>query len=300
MSGTGLIGLGAMGLPIARRMLDSGLRVHALDVNAAAMAAAVQVGAIPAADIAAVAAQCDLVLVSMSTEQALLEVVGELMAQLPPSSIIVDIGTTAVAQTRALAARAAAAGIGYVDAPVSGSVPWAEQGRLTMMVGGAEGDYQRCRPVFETFARQIFYLGNSGSGQIVKLCHQLVFFALTCSLSEGLAMAAREGVARDNVLAAIDASVAPNHAMAFLLPAVAQGNFRGADMQIAGKDMAAVLELAKQLGFDAPLATQVSKYFDTFIARKQVDYNLFGVLDLIAGEGFAREESARPDDLKSP
>ncbi len=293
MLGTGLIGLGAMGLPIARRMLESGLRVHAHDVNAAAMATAVEFGATPAADLAAVAANCDLVLVSMNTEQALIKVVGELLAQLSPSATIVDIGTTAVAQTRALATRAAAAGIGYVDAPVSGSVPWAEQGRLTMMVGGTLEDYQRCRPVFETFARQIFYLGDSGSGQIVKLCHQLVFFALTCSLSEGLAMAAREGLARDKVLAAIDASVAPNHAMEFLLPAVKQGNFRGADMQIAGKDMAAVLALAKQLEFDAPLAAQVSDYFRTFIARNQVDYNLFGVLDLIADEGFSRKNGTQ-------
>lgn len=299
MSATGLIGLGAMGLPIARRMLESGLQVHTHDVNAAAMAAAVEFGAIPAADIAAVAAHCDLVLVSLSTELALTEVVGELLAQLSPSTIIVDIGTTSVAQTRALAARAAASGVGYVDAPVSGSVPWAEQGHLTMMVGGAQEDYQRCRPVFETFARQIFYLGDSGSGQIVKLCHQLVFFALTCSLGEGLAMAAREGVARDKVLAAIDASVAPNHAMEFLLPAVAQGNFRGADMEIAGKDMAAVLGLAKQLEFDAPLAEQVSKYFHGFIARNQVDYNLFGALDLIADDGFRRRDSARSDDRRT-
>lgn len=288
MSGIGLIGLGAMGLPIARRILESSLRVHAHDVNAAAMAAAHEYGAIAADDIAAVAANCNLVLVSMSAEKALTEVVDELLAHLSAAAIIVDIGTTAVAQTRVLAARAAALGIGYIDAPVSGSVPWAEQGRLTMMVGGAQEDYQRCRPVFETFARQIFYLGGSGSGQIVKLCHQLVFFALTCSLSEGLAMATQEGVARDKVLAAIDASVAPNHVMEFLLPAVAQGNFRGADMQIAGKDMAAVLALAKHLEFDAPLATQVSKYFHTFIARNQVDYNLFGLLDLIADEGFSR------------
>ncbi len=295
MSGIGLIGLGAMGLPIAKRILESGLRVHVHDVNAVAMAAAQEFGATAAADITVVAAQCNLVLVSMSTEQALTEVVGELLAQLPAASIIVDIGTTSVAQTRVLAARAAAVGIGYVDAPVSGSVPWAEQGRLTMMVGGARQDYQHCRPVFETFAQQIFYLGECGCGQIVKLCHQLVFFALTCSLSEGLAMATRAGIARDKVLAAIDASVAPNHAMEFLLPAVAQGNFSGGDMQIAGKDMAAVLDMASQLEFDAPLAAQVNEYFRTFIARNQVDYNLFGLLDLIADEGFARKRGAGQD-----
>lgn len=291
MRNVGLIGLGAMGLPIAGRMVAGGLRVYAHDVKSAAMEGAQDIGAIVADDIAIITAQCDLVLVSMGTEQALTEVVSELLAHLPAESTVVDIGTTSVATTRMLAAQAAAVGVGYVDAPVSGSVPWAQQGRLTAMVGGAQRDYERCRPVIETFARQIFYLGESGSGQTVKLCHQLVFFSLMCGLSEGLAMAAQEGLSRDGVLAAIDACVAPNHVMEFMLPAVASGSFTGADIKIASKDMGAIMDLARGAGFEAPVAAQVNEYFRSFVSRNLVDYNLFGILDLVARDGFGERHT---------
>lgn len=289
----GFIGLGTMGMPILEHLLAAGHEVTVFDISETAMADAKALGAQGVESAAAAAIRAEVVFASVSNqtvlEQLLLEA-GGLLDVMDPGSVIVDLGTTAAPKCREFAAAAATREIGFLDAPLSGSGPWAKAGELAVMVGGDEASYERCRPLLELFggSEKIFYLGESGAGQTAKLCHQLAFMGTLVGLAEAMALGERAGLTKSRVLEVIGACVSPRHVIDFLQPVVESEAFRDTSggLAIFHKDLKAVLAMAEDVEFSAPLAQTLFGYYEQALQAGRGDLNAFGAIQLAEEEFF--------------
>lgn len=290
----GFVGLGTMGTPIVARLVGAGYPVRAFDVHPGALERAVGAGAQAAVSAGDAVRDCAVVFVAVSNQDVLGQVLRApdgIFARAAPGCVIVDLGTTSPPRSREYANEAATHGLDYLDAPLSGSTPWAQEGRLAVMVGGDAQVYARCLPLLRTFGGNIFHLGPPGSGQAAKLCHQLAFMAVLMGLSEAVAMGERCGIPGARLLEVLDACVSPRHVTEFMAPRLAQeptGAMPGA-LGIFKKDLKAVQELArKDAGLELPLASMLLEFFEQAAAAGHQDHDPFRLHELVAAGVFHR------------
>jgi 3-hydroxyisobutyrate dehydrogenase len=190
----GFIGLGAMGLPMARHIVAAG---HALTVASRSrdpIDAAVAFGAREGADPAAVVATSEVTILCLPDSPDVVAVLDLAAPALGPGKIVVDTSTIHPDVERAQHARVTATGARYLEAPLSGGTVGAEKGTLTLMVGGSAETLEAARPALAPFAQLIVHLGGPGMGQVVKLCNQLVYAAQMLATAEATTLARRAGV----------------------------------------------------------------------------------------------------------
>jgi len=197
MTRIGFIGVGTMGLPMAANLVKKGFTVTAFDMNPAAVKAAAEVGAAAAASAAEAVAGADLVITMLPSsphvESAFTGDGGVLMAA-RKGTLLVDMSTIDPAVTRRLAAAAAERGLRFVDAPVSGGVPRATDGTLAIMVGGAPADFEAARPALAAMGANVIHVGEVGSGEVAKLCNNLIAGVAAVAVSEAFRIAEGFGV----------------------------------------------------------------------------------------------------------
>ena len=271
----GVIGLGVLGRPVAERLISKGFELAVFDVRDEPMAALKRSGARACASPAAVAQSSEIILSLVSDAAQTDEVVfgaDGILTALQERTILV-IGSTLGPAPVQKVAHALAAGDGEtLDAPISGGYLAAQDGTLSMMIGGKQTVLDRALPVLQAIARNITRAGDVGAGQAAKLAHQLVFSLNVMSLLEGLTLGAAAGVA-PSVLKEILRDGIANSAVLGLWsdlgprwkgmlkatpPGVTPPNMR--------KDMHLVLELAQELGVPLYLGTQGSLVADAGIA----------------------------------
>jgi 3-hydroxyisobutyrate dehydrogenase len=197
MTSVGFIGLGNMGLPMVANLLKAGYRVHAYDVLPAPVQVAVDQGATSAASAAEASSRADVV-VSMvpnspEVEDAYLGA-GGILEGARPGQIAIDMSTIDPATTRRVGARLEAAGVRMLDAPVSGGVPGAVAGTLTIMVGGDPGVFAEARPILGAMGRNVVYVGPLGSGEVAKICNNLLAGVSMIAAAEAFTIGLRSGV----------------------------------------------------------------------------------------------------------
>ncbi|MDP8921323.1 MAG: NAD(P)-dependent oxidoreductase [Chloroflexota bacterium] len=246
----GFLGVGSMGGPMAQNAALKGYEVHAYDPRPEALAALAEDGIGGCASAAEVARRTELVIAMpydiVQVEQAVSGPAGLLEGWDGPGLLAVmsTVGPTGV---RDLAGRLAERGHRLVDAPVSGGHHGAAAGTLTLMVGAAPADLERCRPVFETFAANVVHVGTEpGVGQAAKLINNQLVFVHHVAMAEALVLAARMGLdlrtVYDIVTTSFGNSVVFNHRV----PAVLDRSFRsGGALNILVKDARLVLESAQ-------------------------------------------------------
>ena len=197
MKSIGFIGLGNMGLPMVSNLLKGGYRVHVYDVLSEAVQVAVGQGAI-AAQSAAEATSRSEVVVSMVPNSPEVEA-----AYLGPKGVLegarsgqvaIDMSTIDPSTTRKVGARLDAAGVRMLDAPVSGGVPGAVAGTLTIMVGGDAGVFADARPILGTMGKNVVYVGPLGSGEVAKICNNLLAGVSMIAAAEAFTIGLRAGV----------------------------------------------------------------------------------------------------------
>jgi len=197
MTRIGFIGVGTMGLPMAANLVKKGFTVTAFDMNPAAVKAAAEVGAAAAASAAEAVAGAELVITMLPSsphvESAFTGDGGVLMAA-RKGTLLVDMSTIDPAVTRRLAAAAAERGLRFVDAPVSGGVPRATDGTLAIMVGGAPADFEAARPALAAMGANVIHVGEVGSGEVAKLCNNLIAGVAAVAVSEAFRIAEGFGV----------------------------------------------------------------------------------------------------------
>jgi len=290
----GFVGLGAMGQAIVSRLLKAGYPLTVYDVSKDAIKLAVKSGARRASDLKQLGTSKKLVFISVShadiTEQVICEQQG-LLDSMSAGGIIVDLGTMPRGQCQTLAKSAIYKGKVFLDAPISGSTPWAETGRLAMMVGGDESSFKKVLPILNSFADKVHYLGESGEGQLLKLCHQLTFAATLNGIAEAIALAGRSGHQADTVLKVLSDCVAPNHVIDFMLPRAKEQRFDQGQgsLKLVQKDMLAVLQTARESGIKLPLAEVLSSYMTQAMHGGWDESDLFALVDMARDEFYSND-----------
>jgi 3-hydroxyisobutyrate dehydrogenase len=190
----GFIGLGAMGLPMTRHLLEAGHQVTVASRSPGPVERAVSLGAIDGGSPAGVVAASDVVMLCVPSSPQVTEVVDAMLPSLGEGKVVVDCSTIDPEVARAQHQRVTAVGAGFLDAPLSGGTAGAEAGRLTLMVGGEAATLEVVRPALEPFAGLIVHVGGPGMGQVVKLCNNLIYAAQMLATSEASALAVKSGV----------------------------------------------------------------------------------------------------------
>jgi len=191
----GFIGLGAMGAPMAAHLANNKLlhRVYNRS-NDKAESFAADHAVISATDPATLAAQCNVVVLCVSADQDVVGIIEQMLPSLAPGSVVIDHSSIAPATARRLAAHVARCGSGMLDAPVSGGVEGAQNGSLSIMVGGDQALLQQVTAVLQCYASRISHMGAVGNGQATKCVNQVLVAGIAEAVCEGLALAEHLGL----------------------------------------------------------------------------------------------------------
>ncbi len=190
----GFVGLGAMGLPMTRHLLEAGHQVTVASRSPGPVERAVSLGAVDGRSPVGVAEAGEVVFLCVPSSPQVVEVVSTMLPSLGPGKVVVDCSTIDPDVTREQHAIVTDTGAEFLDAPLSGGTAGAEAGTLTLMVGGEEATLGRVRPVLDAFAARIVHVGGPGMGQVVKLCNNLIYAAQMLATAEATAMAVKSGV----------------------------------------------------------------------------------------------------------
>jgi 3-hydroxyisobutyrate dehydrogenase len=191
------LGLGNMGLPMARNLVKGGHAVAGFDVVAAQVKRLEDAGGLAAATAADAVRGADVVFTMLPAGKHVKELylgAGGILATCRPDALLVDCSTIDPATAREVAAAAAAKGIGMLDAPVSGGTGGAEAGTLTFMVGGAEGHLDTARPLLQLMGKNVFHAGASGAGQVVKMCNNMLLGIQMAGTCEAIRLGVAQGL----------------------------------------------------------------------------------------------------------
>lgn len=206
----GFVGLGAMGAPMARHLNSRGLLAVVGNRTASKAESLAMEFGVRAARDAADFIDCDLVVLCVSECADVLQNVEELAIGLRPGAIVVDHSTVARDTAQRAAAILATRDIGFLDAPVSGGVEGARNGKLSIMVGGDADVLERARPVLEAYAARITHMGGNGAGQATKAVNQVLVAGIAQAVCEGLALGEALGLDAERLLPTLGAGAAAN------------------------------------------------------------------------------------------
>ena len=259
----GFVGLGQMGALMAAHLVGwpGGLFVY--DVRPDASDVLVAGGAQRAGSVAQLAEGCDLVSIMVRDDEQVREVVDELSPRLRPGSAIAVHSTIRAATAMELAERLGKDGVDVLDAPVSGGAAGAQGGRLAVMVGADRAAYERCRPVFRTWAELVVHVGPVGAGTRAKLARNLVSFVSFCAAAEAERLAAATGVDLRKLGAVVRHTDAITGGPGSVMVRDDIGPLAKEDplhdifantRALGEKDLALALELGAQAGIDLPFA----------------------------------------------
>jgi 3-hydroxyisobutyrate dehydrogenase-like beta-hydroxyacid dehydrogenase len=212
----GFVGIGYMGRPIARRLLESGFKVTAYDRDRSKAKELVRYGASVAQSISELAASCDLILSCLPSDEAVLDLYrgpNGALANTSPGSVIIDMSTVYPETSRELSRLGSERGIKVLDVTISGSVPAAEQGILTLFGGGDQECFGAAEAIFRAIAQKYFYVGPSGSGATMKLVVNTLLGTGMQAIAEAVALGEKAGLERHRLLGVLSetAVVAPAH-----------------------------------------------------------------------------------------
>ncbi|MET4258801.1 2-hydroxy-3-oxopropionate reductase [Bradyrhizobium sp. S3.12.5] len=263
----GFIGVGTMGLEMVRNLLKAGHTVSAFDLNEAAVADIVKEGASRARTPADAAQRADIVITMLpDTPHVEATVYGEngLLKSPPPGKLIVDMSTISPVAVRRIHADLQKVGVSFIDAPVSGGPLGAKNAALSIMAGGEADAFAKAEPFFRAMGTTITHAGDSGAGQTVKLCNQLICGINIQAICEALALGRASGVDLDLLRRVLLGGSAASWMLDKLGPSMIAGDTgAGFRIDLMLKDLRLVQEHAQALNVPLPgTALVTSQYVD--------------------------------------
>ena len=266
MARTAFLGLGVMGFPMAGHLAAAGHEVVVYNRSSAKAEAWTKDGRGRSAPTPRAAAEAaEFVMACVGNDDDLRQVcLGPegAFAGMSAGSVFVDHTTVSASVTRELAAAAREAGLGYVDAPVSGGQAGAENGQLSVMCGGTQADYDRAAPVIDAYARICRRMGDVGAGQVTKMCNQIAIAGLVQGLSESLAFAQKAGLDVEQVVEVISQGAAGSWQMVNRHKTMAQRHFEhGFAVDWMRKDLAICLAAGDEVGALMPVTALVDQFY---------------------------------------
>ena len=264
----GFIGLGNMGGPMCRRLVGAGYEVVAFDVDPTALATATAGGAAPAESAHACAGWADLLLTSLPRPDHVEQVMrdGGALAAMRPGSMWVDLTTNRKELVTELAAEAPA-DVRVVDSPVTGAVDGARNGRLTLFIGGDDADVARVRPVLEHLGL-VIHCGPLGTGNVVKLVTNQLWFVAAAAIGEGFAVGIANGVELGTLWGAITASVGDSFVARHDAPSIFAGHYDPSfSLDLCLKDLTLIAALADNVDAALPMTEAARGAFQVAAER---------------------------------
>ena len=287
----GWIGLGNMGVPMVKNLLKAGFEVTVYNRTAAKAAPLQEAGAKLAVSPAALWETADTIITMVADDAALQQIhqgkdglLAGAAAYGPGArsgATVIDMSTVSPATSRDLAAKLAAWGVDYLDAPVAGSVKPAELGQLVIMVGGKKEVYERAAPIFEKLGKAQFYLGQQGSGNNAKLAINTLLAFNMQGLAESVLFASEHGIRPEAMLAIIGESAVANAITKMKTANILQANYQPA---FALKHLAKDLRLAQGQGLHTPAGEVIHDSYQQALVEGWGEKDISAIFPFLMGE----------------
>lgn len=259
MERCGFIGLGIMGKPMARNLLNAGCEVWAFDIDSEACSDIEKAGA-KTADPKLIGRNCSLVFLTLPSGKIVKQVLfaDGLADSMAPGSLVIDMSSVTPIESVECARELAKREIHFLDAPVSGGEPKAIDGTLAFMVGGDEQSFVRAKPFFDIMGDSAKLIGENGSGSIAKLVNQVIVNLTISAVGEAFVLAQKAGVNTESVFEAIRGGLAGSTVLEAKFPMMLQRNFApGGKISINLKDIQNVMETAHRIDVPMPFTSQL-------------------------------------------
>ena len=282
-----VIGLGVMGAPMARNLLDAGheLRIHRENARSQAL---VEAGATLAPTPAAATEGAEVVLLMLPDTpdvEAVLHGEDGVLGALAEDALVLDMSSISPVATEQIAQDVAAAGGQFVDAPVSGGEVGAQEGTLTVFVGGEQEAVARAMPLLEILGGRITHLGPAGAGQAAKVVNQVIVGLTIEAVAEGLALAEASGLDPEQVRAALDGGFATSRILELHGRRMAERAFdHGFRLRLHRKDLRLAQDSAAHRGLALPALETVAAQMDEAIARQLQELDHSALFRLLTEE----------------
>lgn len=256
MANVGFIGIGLMGLPMCKQLLNAGTDLRVFNRNKDKCLPLMELGAKPCDNLQQLTESVDVIMLCVSNTAAVQLVVEQLMPYLNKGQKIIDLSSIAPDATVALAEQVALKGVTWIDSPVSGGVAGAEAGSLAIMVGGDEQAVESIKPLLEPLSSAVTYMGPAGAGQTTKICNQMLVSCNVLVMAEVMAMAKRCGVDASRIPQALKGGFADSIPLQITGSRMAIQDFDDVKWHVKTllKDLDMANTLAKECGSAIPMA----------------------------------------------
>ncbi|WP_426285969.1 NAD(P)-dependent oxidoreductase [Luteibacter sp. E-22] len=275
------IGLGAMGAPMAGHLHAKGLLAAVGNRSQAKADALAKELGVQAPSLADIAASCDVIALCVSADADVIGVVEALAPSLKKGAIVVDHSTVAPATATRAARILADVGADFLDAPVSGGVEGAKNGKLSVMVGGDAAVLERARAVLEAYGARITHMGPAGSGQATKAVNQVLVAGIAHAVTEGLALGEALGLEADRLIPTLAAGAAGNWFLDKRGATMLRNEFSvGFKLALLHKDLGIVRGIATDAGTDRTIIEQSLADFGELMAQGYGDDDISALIRL--------------------
>ena len=296
MAKVGFIGLGNMGLPMAKNLVAAGHAVAGFDLNADAVAGLVEAGGTAAADPGAAVDGAEIVVTALPAARHVKGVYcgqGGILDTAAKGTIFIDCSTIDVASAREVIAEAEERGQMMIDSPMSGGIGGATAGTLTFMVGGTDEAFAAAQPALNAMGKNIFHAGGPGAGSAAKICNNMMLAIQMISVAEGFSLAKRLGLEPEKLYNISSTATAKCWSLNDYCPvpglaekAASNRGFEGGfAAELMLKDLRIAMEAAQGAGAPTPLGAHATQIYAMMNLAGQAGKDFSGVIEYLNGEG---------------
>jgi 2-hydroxy-3-oxopropionate reductase len=282
----GFIGLGLMGRPMAKNLMEAGYEILLQNRSPEKAEELAEEGnATAAGSPREVAEACDIVITMLPDSPDVEAVVageGGVLEGIREGALLVDMSTISPVVTEELSEKVRERGASMLDAPVSGGDVGAIEGALSIMVGGSDEDFERARPLFDVMGKAATYVGPTGAGQVVKACNQVVVALTIEAVSEALVLGSKGGVTPEKLIEALSGGLAGSAVMEAKKEKFFSHDFEpGFRIELHHKDLGIALAAGREYGVALPVTAIVDQMLEASVAKGRGDRDHSALLTLL-------------------
>ena len=290
MEKIGFIGLGNMGMPMAQNLISNGIKVKGFDVSEEVLKQASKNKIEVCSDTLQASKEIDVLITMLPNGEAVSTVFNSesLLENIDPSILIIECSTISPKTSKELSLKAASLNLEMIDAPVSGGVKGAEEAGLTFMVGGSVENVEKAKPILSMMGKNIFHAGDSGSGQIAKLCNNMLLAIHMSGTAEAISMGVKSGLDPSVLSEIMSKSSGGNWSLdkynpypGVMIESPASKDYQGGFLnKLMIKDLNLAKELAQDSKTETPMGDSARKLYDELIEQGLEDLDFSSVQKL--------------------
>ena len=290
MEKIGFIGLGNMGMPMAQNLISNGIKVKGFDVSEEVLKEASKNKIEVCSDTLQVSKEIDVLITMLPNGEAVSSVFSSesLLENIDPSILIIECSTISPKTSKELSLKASSLNLEMIDAPVSGGVKGAEEASLTFMVGGSVENVEKAKPILSKMGKNIFHAGGSGSGQIAKLCNNMLLAIHMSGTAEALSIGVKSGLDPSVLSEIMSKSSGGNWSLdkynpypGVMTESPASKDYQGGFLnKLMIKDLNLAKELAQDSKAETPMGDSARKLYDELIEQGLEDLDFSSVQKL--------------------